>query len=1579
MKRFVFFTIAVLLLVLTGGQAVSQNLPDEATLEVVQPNRNNPTGWVRISFRWNDSAPSFRVGQAFELGLVINPKFFAQPIGGNDKHPNIGFEFLANGENVECGYRDVLNYSNASSRQEAEELIEQYCSDELNLIDSFLRELLLTKLTSVADNDANFAVGTTCPERFERGVLYEIIYYLEPTSEILSGNDEADEGFAWVVAEISEDECIGTEDCIYSFGAAPFGFCGSETKKWINRVCVPTSEFGWSPKYTLIEDTENDSNNPNFCIDRDDDGFFALQTDIMFGSNVGDCDDTDVNVSNQRYSQENGMCTSPTCRVDSDCEDNNVCNGLDICVDGLCTGTQTLACGFEEYCDPVEGCVPDCFPNCDSGCGPDECTEECASLSTPPRGSFVKAPSSHRTYYVENGFAYHIPDLTCLRLFNEGTIATTCVADTILNPMRFEGESLCSEGSFVKRAGEPVFYHLQRGELYPLCGRWDEDALEDTYGHGFELAVTAPEQFFDTYPLAQGQGIYPPGSRAPRCGDDGIECGTYDQGAEGGVCYTPLDCGNCPSSSDVCRNNVCVREDQDIDPYVTVEPREGPIGTLFRQDGFNFSPDSQVILHFLTPSGEEELVNNPPLTTDSRGNYRHSYPSDEDDALGEYLYWGEDVATGVTSPRVSYRFIGCGDDICNNAETCSTCQQDCGRCPDEVQLCRDYEGSDERCQPGNPYELSSDNLCQCPGCGWDTRDCDAQPITLTPAQFTAPDDGVVLLEPDFRVSWARGTSSHNERTLDTVYCRYGNGALTEVATDQGLNDIRDGIVQSPSPGESMTCFVRTSMENVSSVDSPSRTWYRAEGGNDIQVVNVLLQQYRDDPPCDKAQLFYTIRNDGETDASLDVTIDILYRGVSVHNRTQSVRPDSGEEITREVFANFESFPYDNQPFTIRLLVEDDFDINPDRIFEFSLQIPDTVTPSVSEFKIRSNGGGEGSNEGWRYPQSGEEFPFPITPGEDLQFDIEFEEDIQLRNIVVDWQYEGENEWRELTSEQFSCTRAGNLLESWVVPDDLVNHERIIFRISATDTANQMSEPYLVYLRKLGACDENACGGCSELTDAPGESCGTCGEYACEGDNQVICNDPFLGNDCSARGAECGQLADGCGGFITCSSCPDGEVCRGNRCIEDCVDLHACDRGFFVGDECRHEPRSNCCLNNSQCGDAEVCVDTVCTPVVCERSGPCERAEVIDRTCVRTPIEGCCEQDSDCPDDRVCDNLQCTPVSCDEGTDCHIPVIENQECRLEWREGCCLTDAQCPGTATCVDFACEPVVCTPNNQCEMAEAQNHQCERTPVPNCCEGNGDCSGDEACIAMECQLVSCEAMDSCHEATVSNHTCQQTPIANCCLIDSDCPDTQSCEANRCEVVPCSPLNECDINVVQNHECTHTRARECCLSNDECGESQECRDNECADVAPPFEDTCGETYEGEVANGCGVHPDGSDDYFDDDGDCICEREPCEGSLNPTCGTLTHGDCDDKVGDFNPSAVCSVNGELFIHYSNPTCPDGTTLVFLTDTSILNGPQMHDTFGDRYDNNCDGVLDNGGDETCIWLFVDGVYRVSCEWL
>ncbi len=111
--------------------------------------------------------------------------------------------------------------------------------------------------------------------------------------------------------------------------------------------------------------------------------------------------------------------------------------------------------------------------------------------------------------------------------------------------------------------------------MRPYCGFWTEQRYFEHTGRSFDAVSTvAPAHFSDylsAYPPTT-PGIYPSGQRAPRCGDPGFACGTFDDG-EGGVCWSAMDCGPCPT----CGDGTCTATED----CSTCEDDCGPCEALF--------------------------------------------------------------------------------------------------------------------------------------------------------------------------------------------------------------------------------------------------------------------------------------------------------------------------------------------------------------------------------------------------------------------------------------------------------------------------------------------------------------------------------------------------------------------------------------------------------------------------------------------------------------------------------------------------------------------------------------------------------------------------------------------------------------------------------------------------------------------------------------------------------------------------------------------------------------------------------------------------------------------------------------
>lgn len=408
-----FFACTLLLMIPESAQAV--NRPTLVRVAVEQPGvvaGSTKTGVVKIRFKWAGVEPGFSENDMFEIGLVVETcpvksiqtgkcvepqNAFAAPLGGADKVPILeaGFQFVrldASGEtSVNGAYRDVLNYSSADTAMEAVNLISTYCgAAAIENLGTFNKNFLAKYLTTVADKTNNFAIGTTTPkEELKKDVWYEIRYPLEVSQFAKSATpgerDELDEGYASVNMDVFSGKCLGTDKCVYVAGIASkwvqawdmlFGSksatgCDGSANILRGRVCVPTD---WTEELVTAKtnddqlaksclDSGDGTKSCGYCVDGDDDGYFSLQKLQVFGTEVGDCDDNNLLVTNSNYSSMSGTCKCMF--IEATCLDgnDNDCDGKTDCADNDCASScsgcpKNLLAGHYCASNPdIKGCA----------------------------------------------------------------------------------------------------------------------------------------------------------------------------------------------------------------------------------------------------------------------------------------------------------------------------------------------------------------------------------------------------------------------------------------------------------------------------------------------------------------------------------------------------------------------------------------------------------------------------------------------------------------------------------------------------------------------------------------------------------------------------------------------------------------------------------------------------------------------------------------------------------------------------------------------------------------------------------------------------------------------------------------------------------------------------------------------------------------------------------------------------------------------------------------------------------------------------------------------------------------------
>jgi len=368
-------------------------------------------------------------------------------------------------------------------------------------------------------------------------------------------------------------------------------------------------------------------------------------------------------------------------------------------------------------------------------------------------------------------------------------------------------------------------------------------------------------------------------------------------------------------------------------------------------------------------------------------------------------------------------------------------------------------------------------------------------------------------------------------------------------------------------------------------------------------------------------------------------------------------------------------------------------------------------------------------------------------------------------------------------------------------------------------------------------------------------------------------------------AQCGFLADGCGGVIDCAGCAPGFYCDGNACKpQECTPSDCAALGFNCGthaDGCDgialgQGGVESCgtCSDNQLCGAGGpgICGSSACKPIPLSQACPDNWCGLVSDGCGDTYDCG------ECPPGEVCGGggtNVCGPGSCS-------PIDIDVACK---DKNCGLVSDGCGSTLDC-------------GKCTLPDT----CGGGGKPNVC-GHPSCTPFtkmEACEGLECGFVSdgCGGAIDCGDCpdgricggggpNLCGASCEPTDCtaegAECGKIGDDCGGVLDCG-------PCPPNQVCGAagpNKCGGGTCTPTSCEavnaECGLIGDGCGKVKDC--GECT---VPGE-TCGGAG---VPNECGK------------GDGGCKKLTCEGQ-GVECGAAGNGcggllDC----GGCDPGFTC---------------------------------------------------------------------------
>jgi hypothetical protein len=329
-------------------------------------------------------------------------------------------------------------------------------------------------------------------------------------------------------------------------------------------------------------------------------------------------------------------------------------------------------------------------------------------------------------------------------------------------------------------------------------------------------------------------------------------------------------------------------------------------------------------------------------------------------------------------------------------------------------------------------------------------------------------------------------------------------------------------------------------------------------------------------------------------------------------------------------------------------------------------------------------------------------------------------------------------------------------------------------------------------KECGA-EGDGCGGTVSCGTCPdGEACGIgqafqCGTVLTGDDN----NCPALITDCAVAGVECGLTGNGCGGTLNCGTCPDGETCGlGGPGI--CGAPPTCDPADAADvcvDQCGHVSDNcggtiNCEATEFACPDGESCGGGG-IPFQCgSGAGTCQPDEE-DEACAGIQ---CGIASDGCGGSHVCG-------TCDEGSSCFSGVCQViDQCVPQDEDDAC-AGKQCGEAGDgCGGTTYDCGSCGVGETCGLRvafECGSNQCQ--PL----------NRTQACNGKQCG----EAFNGCGTAPENTFDCGSCPNGSFCSL------FEPFQCGTPEEEPCVPVGD---------SCEEL-GYECGLAVNNCGQVFDC------------------------------------------------------------------------------------------------------------------------------------------------------------
>lgn len=384
---------------------------------------------VRIEFGWatKPTFPGKPGDTALEFKFKFWPKCYLKPAWdptylGKDFRPM--FDKVSKYTNIPIegnpGYFDVFNYDRPPTVEGTWNYVLDVCpmAAVVDLLGGLvLKDMKQEYHTLVApDPEGQFALGILDAAKLQAVSSDMPYYWIE--FPVIPASPKCTIAYGWVEVMAASRSCgfpskektlISVTDCPYFIGGGE-KYCGPRYQEtWAARLCAPTGltdmpvgEGSWHEScgigafdsypcgevlshYFLESVAEDNMPCKVGCARKDTDSFFAVQKSEsgyfvpMFGTLVGDCDDSSASVGNGHYNADLGACV---CDPSGGCAIGEYCEYIP----GYCApcGSMETNCA-DAYDNDCDGCTDakdkDCGGCAGKECGLNACGQSCGTCS----------------------------------------------------------------------------------------------------------------------------------------------------------------------------------------------------------------------------------------------------------------------------------------------------------------------------------------------------------------------------------------------------------------------------------------------------------------------------------------------------------------------------------------------------------------------------------------------------------------------------------------------------------------------------------------------------------------------------------------------------------------------------------------------------------------------------------------------------------------------------------------------------------------------------------------------------------------------------------------------------------------------------------------------------------------------------------------------------------------------------------------------------------------------------------------------------------------------------------------------